>query len=592
MEDRLGRLERDLAELADSVARLDRRLAALEAGGELDQIQLEQPPPAAASATPESSPALGAAATATRLLSLVGRSLLVLAGAFLLRAVTDAGTVPASAGVMLGLVYAAVWLAAMQLAARRGRPRSGVFHGVCSAVIGYPLIWEAEATFKVLSPEGAVLALAGVTGVGLAVAWGCRLRPVAWVFTVAAVGTTVALVIETPITAYAAGFLVLLGLLTFWIARSRDWLLLPWLPALVADLFVMRTMALVTAPAADTPSVSVARLLVAALVVGYVGTVSIQVLARRRPIDVFDVVQTALALAVGVAGFARLTAGGVLVGTTVVLAGVACYAAAFTVVERNCGRGRNYAYVSTLALALILIGSAYVGGELVVSGLWAVLGLVAAYLGSRKQRRTLLVHSAVFATAAALHGGLLTFAVDALIGPVTGAWRQPTVSVHLVLAAVAASMVVVASSRRRHELEWWFRLPLVALVVISAAGLCAEVVRLLASPSLFDIGSAAGLAMVRTGVVSVGTLVLAALATRLQIPELRWVVYPILFALGLKILIQDLPAGRPFSIAVAFLFYGAALIMSPRLLRTHDRPASQGDLTSGVEQVDAGHAPS
>jgi hypothetical protein len=591
MNDRLDRLETNVSMLADAVARLERRLGALEAGAEPERIRREEPPPTAVSTNSEGSPVPAAAATATRILSLVGRSLLVLAGAFLLRAVTDAGTVPTSVGIGLGFVYAAVWLAAARTAARGGRRRSAIVHGVCSVVIGYPLIWEGSTTFKVVSPEGAVLAIAVVTGVGLAVAWGCGLRSVAWVFTVAAVGTTVALVTMAPMTAIASGFLVFLGLVTFWIARSRDWFFLPLLPALAADLFVMRTVAMAAAPVAGTVSVSVARLLVAVLVVGYVGTVAIQVLARRRPIDAFDVVQTVLALAVGVAGVARLASGSVLVGATVVLAGAACYAAAFTVVERDSGRGRNFVYVSTLAVVLILIGSSYLGGELVVAGLWAVLGLLAAILGSRLDRVSLRAHGAVFATAAATHSGLLTFAVDALAGPVTGVWRQPSAAVHVVLAAVTASVAVVASSRQRRQLRWWFRLPLVALVVISAAGLCGEVVRLLGSPSLFDIGSAAGLAMVRTGVVSVGTLVLAALATRLEMPELRWVVYPILCVLGLKILLQDLPAGRPLSIAVAFVFYGAALIMSPRLLRTHDRRASAPDSPAAREELDSGRTP-
>jgi hypothetical protein len=525
----------------------------------------------------------------------VGRSLLVLAGAFLLRAVTDAGTLPTSVGIGLGLVYAVGWLAAARAAARGGRSRSATFHGVCSAVIGYPLIWEAATTFKVLSPEGAVLAVASLTGVGLVIAWGCGLRSVAWVFTVAAVATTVVLVTVSPITASASGALVLLGLVTLWIARSRDWFLLPWLPALAADLFVMRTVATAASPgaAAAVPGsvpVSVAGLLVVSLVVGYVGTVAIRVLSRRRPIDAFDAVQTALVLAVGVAGVGRLASGGsgAMLGAAVVLAGAACYAAAFTVVERDSGRGRNFVYVSTLAVVLILIGSSYLGEALIVAGLWAVLGLLAAMLGSRLDRVTLRIHGAVFATAATIHSGLVVFSIDALAGPVTGSWRHPSASVHIVLAAVTASMAVMASSRRRSELRWWERMPLVVLVVISAAGLCAELVRLLAAPALFDIGSAAGLAMLRTGVVSVGALVLAALATRLEMPELRWVVYPILFALGLKIVLQDVPAGRPLSIAVAFVFYGAALILSPRLLRTHDRRTSEPDLPNAAEGLDSG----
>jgi hypothetical protein len=589
MDDRLETLERNVATLAEAVARLEQRLAALEAGAEPVVRRPEARPRAAVSTPSEEPPTPGAAATATRALSLVGRSLLVLAGAFLLRAVTDAGTLPTPVGIGLGLVYAVGWLAAARAAARGGRSRSATFHGVCSAVIGYPLIWEATTTFKVLSPEGAVLAVAGVTGVGLVIGWGCRLRSVAWVFTIAAVATTVVLMTVSPITGFASGFLVVLGLASFWIARSREWFLLPWLPALAANLFVMRTVATAASPSATVAvsvgvPVTVAGLLVFSLVVGYIGTVAFQVLSRRRPIDAFDAVQTALVLAVGVAGVARLASGasGAMLGAAAALAGAACYAAAFTVVERDSGRGRNFVYVSTLAVVLVLTGTSYLGGELMVTGLWAVLGLVSAILGSRLDHVTLRVHGALFATAAAIHGGLVVFSVEALTGPATGSWRHPSASVHIVLAAATASMAVIASSRGRSGLRWWARLPLVALVVISAAGVCAEVVGLLASPPLFDIGSVAGLAMARTGVVSIGVLVLAALATQLEMPELRWVVYPMLCALGVKILLQDLPAGRPLSIAVAFLFYGAALIMSPRFLRTHDRADSAPESSAGV----------
>jgi len=50
-------------------------------------------------------------------LSLVGRLFIVLGGAYMLRAMTDAGTIPPAAGVALGLAYGLVWLG---LSDRRG----------------------------------------------------------------------------------------------------------------------------------------------------------------------------------------------------------------------------------------------------------------------------------------------------------------------------------------------------------------------------------------------------------------------------------------------------------------------------------------
>ena len=49
---------------------------------------------------------------ATVWLTLAGRTLMVLGGAYLLRAITESGRLPASAGVVIGLGYALAWLGA------------------------------------------------------------------------------------------------------------------------------------------------------------------------------------------------------------------------------------------------------------------------------------------------------------------------------------------------------------------------------------------------------------------------------------------------------------------------------------------------
>ncbi len=46
------------------------------------------------------------------LLTLVGRTFVVLGGAYLLRALTESGTLPVTVGVTLGFAYAAIWLVA------------------------------------------------------------------------------------------------------------------------------------------------------------------------------------------------------------------------------------------------------------------------------------------------------------------------------------------------------------------------------------------------------------------------------------------------------------------------------------------------
>src|SRR5512136_1758189 len=102
MADRLEELQSAVRELASSLRSLETRVGELERG---------RPVPAglgaAAGATAEASPrgiALPQGAVA-----LLGRMLLVLAGAYVARALTDGRVVPPGVGVALGLAYAVFW---------------------------------------------------------------------------------------------------------------------------------------------------------------------------------------------------------------------------------------------------------------------------------------------------------------------------------------------------------------------------------------------------------------------------------------------------------------------------------------------------
>jgi predicted tellurium resistance membrane protein TerC len=47
--------------------------------------------------------------------------------------------------------------------------------------------------------------------------------------------------------------------------------------------------------------------------------------------------------------------------------------------------------------------------------------------------------------------------------------------------------------------------------------------------------------------------------------EAGWLAYPLLGLIGLKMLLEDLPRGRPVTLILAFAFYGLALILVPRI---------------------------
>src|SRR5579863_244350 len=93
--------------LTQAVEELRRRIAALE------QWSAGITPGANAAplyAAPETIPAADLTDVSPGILSALGRLLLGIAGAYLLRAITEAGLVPQLAGTILGLLYAAGWL--------------------------------------------------------------------------------------------------------------------------------------------------------------------------------------------------------------------------------------------------------------------------------------------------------------------------------------------------------------------------------------------------------------------------------------------------------------------------------------------------
>jgi hypothetical protein len=79
--------------------------------------------------------------------------------------------------------------------------------------------------------------------------------------------------------------------------------------------------------------------------------------------------------------------------------------------------------------------------------------------------------------------------------------------------------------------------------------------------------SAGAVATVRTAVLVGGVLLLAWVGRSDSWLEARWLAYPALAAIGLKMVLEDLPRSRPATLFLAFGLYGMALIVVPRLRR-------------------------
>ena len=151
MSDRLALVEARVEQLTETVRQLQNRLAVLE-GGQV--VFVPRPNKLGESVLKAGEESVVEAVLRGLTLALVGRTLLVLAGAFLLRALTESGTVPEWAGVALGFAYAGTWIV---MAYRVGRdealrPSAGL-HGVSAMVIGFPLLVEADERETARGPQ-------------------------------------------------------------------------------------------------------------------------------------------------------------------------------------------------------------------------------------------------------------------------------------------------------------------------------------------------------------------------------------------------------------------------------------------------------
>jgi hypothetical protein len=571
MDEDRRRVESLLRGLESSMARIDRRLTAVERAVAAitplgDQHDLPDEP---------ALPALPARAAIPEdfvtLLSFVGRTFMALGGAYLLRALTDAAIVPLAQGSALGLSYAFGWLVMSDRAASANRRTSAAFHGLVAAMIAFPLLWESVTRFQLLAPGAAAAgALAAATAVMLAAALRQRSQVLAWIAVLASLGTALALVAATRVVLPFAAVTIALGIGTLWIGYSADWVLLRWPAALVADLMVVSLAARVASGSWPDPPARVIALQLM-LLTGHLASVAARTLLRGRDVNAFEVVQTAAALAVGFGGavyVATVTgSGAVALAAMNLLVGAGCYGVAFAFLGRQ-GLRRNFYFYTSLGLILVVVSTSLLLASAPLTLAWSALAVAASWLALRTGRVTLDSHAAVYGVAAASVSGLLSTAGAALVGPAGAQWPRLSLLALVVLMSLAACLIVPPPPGA--QLSTVRRVPRLAITIALAWSAAGAIV--VALSAALPHGAAASidagvLATVRSSVLAAAALALAWGGQTGRFRESGWLLYPVLAAGGLKLLVEDLPRSRPATLFIALALYGGALILAPRLGR-------------------------
>jgi hypothetical protein len=558
LDDRVQSLARRLDAIESRLATLETRPAPVPAAGE--------EPAARPDAATERLPALDARRWTTAL----GRSFIVLGGAFLLRALTDAGVWRPGAGVTLGLLYALVWIGASVRASRQSDRVLGAADGAIALVIGFPLIVEATLRFRLFTPPASAVVLGVFAGLVLTSASATRLQSLAWLTTAGGMITGFGLMVRTGVVAPYAVYFIGLGVAALWLGYLREWKGLRW-PA--GWLAVIGAVGVTSRALTQPPSepAATAWLVQALLFIGYLASIAVRTLVRGRQVIPFEVVQTSLVLMTSVSGALAVSrasgTGATALGTALVALGASAYLVSFPFLPRESRGALNFYFYSTLALVLVLVGvGTALSGPAQAMALTAFAALLAA-AWSRTTRVSLGAHAALALVAASALSGLLTLGEGAFVGPlppVAGLWTAgPPLALAVLLAGSRVASAHTPTPAMRDA-------PAVVITALGLGGLA----------GVLTVGAAAGaealagitlgeggLATVRTAILSICAVACARLARPGRFSAAGPLAYPLLLATGAKLLMVDLRESTAATLFVALACYGVSLVLLPRLCR-------------------------
>jgi hypothetical protein len=569
-------------QLNERVRELEQRVAALEGRPETTNttaavmaaptLQPERQaapeiliPPLLRPMPPRAGSGLSSLNTPAGVIIVIGKAVLGIAGAYLLRAIAESGTAPKLAVVAIAVLYAGAWMAwaARVHAANRF---AGLTYAVTSAIILSPMLWESTVRFRVPTPAWCGVVLAAYTVSALWLAARHEAPWIAWVAAVASVCTAVALIFATrdlvPLTATLLSIAAAVEIMGCLGHAFR----LRVVPALAADVAVwMLVDVMSSANVMPEGYHAIASATISVLCLALVGIYGASVGSRgfgaRLKITYFDMGQSALAFVLGTYGALRITHGSLApaLGVLFLVLAAACYWGALSRFADN-ALARNPRVSATWAAALLVAGSWLVlplGLEVLFLCLAAV---AAAFLYSRTGKFSLGLHVSVYLVAATALSPMPRYVIRALAGSVPGA---PAWSVWVV--AVAAALCYATGARHaeeniRRRVLW----VVPALLVGFAVGAMAvSVIVGLAGGRI----EASRLSVARTIVGCAVALALGFVGSRWKRVELGWVAYAAVGFGTLKLLFEDLRFGNAASMVASLVFYGAVLILLPRMLQ-------------------------
>ncbi|HEV8660082.1 MAG TPA: hypothetical protein VGS96_15860 [Thermoanaerobaculia bacterium] len=485
--------------LETRLARLEERVAKLEQGGQaILPVRSEQ-----VVARP--------AETATIDATLIGKSILIIGGAYVLRALTELGVLAPLAGVILALLYALFWIWVADRAMSRGGPIVAMFDAGTAAVITAAVLWEATTRFHLLTVP---IASALVVMASLALLFIARRQRSVAMATIAAVMASVTCIGIAIGAADVAGPMIaatIVGIATSWLAVRMNWpICLTLFVAAASDSLAVPLIVMTTMDKVPYGVTVVEVALIVFAVLWMIGPVALG--------------QPVVAALIGLGGGAIVAAfhGGhpTAIATVCFVISAVAYFAAFA-------RARTALLI--VAAIATAIGSLLIIEPLAVAIMWAAIAVLSSAIARRFSWDAMSVHAACWAVAA--------FAA---------AVRSP-IALLVVFTAAAIALWMMARDVARSR-----------LVLLSVA--TASLILAVASFASFDQRPLP--ALHRTAILVIVAVILSMISR--YVPEATTIARVVLVIAGLKLLVEDLRLGQATMIVVALVLYGGAIVIVAR----------------------------
>lgn len=501
-----------------------------------------------------------------------GLSLVGMAVAYLLRAMTASGSLPVRYGVALGVAYAMGWLGwAAHTSA--GERVALYLRAVTAALIMGPLLWEAQLRFRALETWQSAGVLALFSGFGLAISWRKNLTAVAWISSLAGLSLGWGLLVETRDLLPFTATLLTLALAVEASACMDHYLSERWIVALSADLAVgLMTVVAVRQAEGLAGYVPLERTAVLGaqigLVVVYLGSAMVRTLGRSFTVQAFEIWQGAVATAGACWGAVRVAHGHSAavkaVGIFCALSGLVCYGVSFAFLERRRGVDRNFHTYATFGLALSVGASMLLFRGTLLAGVWCATALAFMAVGRTSGRSTLKLHAGAYLILSTAVSGLGTLAAGYYLMPGEqtpgGAFTPPAA-----LAAGGAIVSGILALRGPGQASTASRL---ACALVAGNGLWALAV--VAAVVSAPLGGQSGLHL-RPALLTAILLTLSVTAgwiwKRKRRLEWKWLAWLMVGAATYKLAVQDLQQEQMFVTVISLLLYGGMLILLPKVMK-------------------------